>query len=271
MSLLVLLSAFCAFPLLLLAAEGATGDPDVLGSFVAALKDYNSGEHLLALALAVGGLVALTKQGWFSAWVAKLLPARFLPALAFVFAGGAVWSTEVTQGANWRTALLHAFMVTGAAVLGHQGVVEGALKGNEIVPVAPYAAADLKGVAAGAARALMPLVLLLGLGAAQTACTPQQAKTVENLLLSADETACVILNAVLPVPGVLLACKINDALTPAVQNLIDGVAKARMQNPVGLCGAHAQLPLMLPPRRLPPSLPARQRAASLWTAGVANR
>lgn len=68
--------------------------------------------------------------------------------------------------------------------------------------------------------------------ASQPACTPQQAKTVENDVLSVADAACVVENALtlVNVDAVMAFCKIEPQLKGAVQALF-GRTKARYDRP----------------------------------------
>ena len=61
----------------------------------------------------------------------------------------------------------------------------------------------------------------IGLAVAGTgACTPQEAKTVEQDLLSASQIACVELSSLTDAKAVATACAIDSALVPILQQLI---------------------------------------------------
>jgi|SRR5580700_3458352 hypothetical protein len=95
-------------------------------------------QWVLVVALVVGLLVALAKQGWASMWLANHLPPAALPYVAIVlgFLGSA--ATQVESGVVWKTALVNGFSAAMLAVFGHETVIEGLRGGKEIVPKAPW-------------------------------------------------------------------------------------------------------------------------------------
>ncbi len=92
---------------------------------------------VLAVALVVGGFVALAKQGWLSAWLQAHLPKAALPYLAPVLGVLGVVSAELVAGKPWAQALTDG-LSTGlsggiGAVFLHEAIVEGARGGKELV------------------------------------------------------------------------------------------------------------------------------------------
>jgi hypothetical protein len=102
-----------------------------LTPFINAIKAH---QWVLFGALIIFFLVGLTKQGWFSAWLAVRLPSRFLPYYALVISCLTLGSSEVIAGKGWQTALSDCFMAVVAAIVTHQITIEGWRGGKEIVP-----------------------------------------------------------------------------------------------------------------------------------------
>jgi hypothetical protein len=136
-------------------------DPaDVIGTLVQALTDFKGGHAVLGIALLVGMVIALAKQGWLSSWLASKLPPVSLPYLAVALAFVGTWSTEVENGTAWLQALLDALKIAAIAVLGHETVIEGLRKGKEIVPTAPWCKPGSTPKPPIAAVGLLAIVLL---------------------------------------------------------------------------------------------------------------
>ena len=125
-------------------AADQTLDPALLPQLLAA---WNAHAWPLVGAIVTYGLVTLAKQGWFSAWVASKLPARYLPYIAVLIGVAGTSSIEIIAGKPWVAALTDGLMSGMGAVFVHQSVVESARNGKEIVP-------ETKGVAL--ARSIPP-------------------------------------------------------------------------------------------------------------------
>jgi hypothetical protein len=103
----------------------------------AILSALASHQWALLVALVVGGVVALAKQGWLSSWLQQHLPKAALPYLAPLLGFLGVASADIIEGKPWLQAITDG-LSTGlsggiGAVFLHEVVVEGARKGKEIV------------------------------------------------------------------------------------------------------------------------------------------
>jgi hypothetical protein len=98
------------------------------------IKAWSGGAYVMVVALIVGALIAVAKQGWASAWLAGHLPSKVLPFIAMLLGVLATATTEIQAGVPWMTALLHGILAGGLATAGHQGIIEGLRNGKEIVP-----------------------------------------------------------------------------------------------------------------------------------------
>jgi hypothetical protein len=101
-------------------------------------------QWILLTAMLVGCVVAMAKQGWLSAWLAKKLPPQALPLLAMGLSVLSLTSAEIIAGINWQKALVDGVVAGFMAVYGHQTIVEGVRKGVEILPPKQGAANDNK-------------------------------------------------------------------------------------------------------------------------------
>jgi hypothetical protein len=102
-----------------------------LNDLIAALHDK---QWVLSGALVVTMLVALTKQGWAGAWIAKKLPPVTLPYLAVVLGAVGLSAAEVIAGKPLAQAIVDGIESGVGAVFLHQTVVEGGRSGKEIFP-----------------------------------------------------------------------------------------------------------------------------------------
>lgn len=94
---------------------------------------------LLAGALFVLLVVAAAKQGWLSNWIMDHLPPAARPWVAVVLGVLSLMATDIAVAhKTWQQALFDGLGAAMLAVFGHQVVVEGARKGKEIVPPAPW-------------------------------------------------------------------------------------------------------------------------------------
>ena len=120
-----------------------------IAPFIAA---YRAHQYVLLGALVVGLLVALSKQGWFSTWIASKLTPAVIPYYALGVAVLGVVTADLKTGKTWQQAVLDAFMAGFAAIGGHQLLIESGRKGKELVP-ATDAVYKLRTTAASALRA----------------------------------------------------------------------------------------------------------------------
>jgi hypothetical protein len=113
--------------------------PVIDSSFIDQLiAAYNGKAYILLVALVAGALVAMTKGGWFTSWVANKIPPATRPWLALAISEVAMFATETQAGKAWQQVLMDGLMAAAVAVLGHQMGIEGLRGGKEIVPKAPW-------------------------------------------------------------------------------------------------------------------------------------
>jgi hypothetical protein len=98
------------------------------------IKAYQAHQYMLLGALLVGGLVAFSKQGWFSAWLDKKLTPRLIPYYALLVSLLTVGSTDIVSGKSWQQAAQDVLGALVLAIAGHQLVIESLFSGREIVP-----------------------------------------------------------------------------------------------------------------------------------------
>lgn len=104
-------------------------------NLTALLAALHGNQWVLAGAIVVGGVVALLKQGWAGAWVAKKLPPAALPYFAVGLGAVGLSTTEVIAGKPLWPAVIDGVQAGILAVFGHETVIEGMRSGKEIVPV----------------------------------------------------------------------------------------------------------------------------------------
>jgi hypothetical protein len=85
-------------------------------------------------AIAIGLVVALAKQGWFSQFIASKLPPVAIPYVAVVLGSLGMVSTQVLAGKPWLPALGAGILAGVLSVFGHETLIEGVRKGKEIIP-----------------------------------------------------------------------------------------------------------------------------------------
>jgi hypothetical protein len=111
---------------------------DILGQLVAAAQAH---EWLMFSAVAIGFIVAMTKQGWLGTWIATRIPSSALPYYAMVLGFAGTFTTDVVEQKPWQQAMLDAFsglLAAFIAIAGHQTVIERMRGGKELVPKAPW-------------------------------------------------------------------------------------------------------------------------------------
>lgn len=99
--------------------------------FVTAIEAH---QWMLVTGLTVGALVALSKQGWLSDWLANKLPSAVVPYYTLLLSVASVGSADLVAGKTWQQALSDAVGAAFTAIAAHQIVIESARKGREIVP-----------------------------------------------------------------------------------------------------------------------------------------
>lgn len=99
------------------------------------LKDLSGHQWAPAVGVAIFLVIGLTKQGWFSTWVATKIPSAAQPWVALILGAIAAGAYQLSTGVTWTKALLMALEAAATAVFAHQAIVEGLFKGNEIVPM----------------------------------------------------------------------------------------------------------------------------------------
>jgi hypothetical protein len=98
------------------------------------IADITARKWILVAAILVGAVVALMKQGWASAWLAKKLPPAALPYLAVVLGALGMSAAEVAAGKPLGQAIIDGIQSGILAVFGHETLIEGLRGGKELVP-----------------------------------------------------------------------------------------------------------------------------------------
>jgi len=88
----------------------------------------------LTAAIVVGGVVALAKQGYLSAWLAKKLPPAALPYLSVALGVLGLGASEIVAGTPWQQAILDGIKSGILAVFGHEVGIESLRRGRELIP-----------------------------------------------------------------------------------------------------------------------------------------
>lgn len=106
--------------------------PILIQPFVLAVENK---QWTMFVALCLGGFVALSKQGWFSAWMAEKLNTPLKTQLYALGVGmAAAFSIDGVAGKNLVTCIEDAINIVIMAVFLHQFVIKGILKGQEPIP-----------------------------------------------------------------------------------------------------------------------------------------
>lgn len=100
-------------------------------------KALSDRKWIFAGALVVGALVAAVKRGWLGPQLARL-PDWTRPWTALIVGGLSVASAQVAAGGEWQKALFDGFGAAFVAVFLQDALVNGALKGKEVMPSAPW-------------------------------------------------------------------------------------------------------------------------------------
>lgn len=162
-------------------------------------------------AIVVGALVRLAKTDALGDLLAKFglpaIPKKALPWIALALGCASSILDVKLQGTDWPTAVMKGLLAGIGAVAGHQLVIESILDGKEI-------GKDGGPPAAGGA------ILLLLACAAGVSCTKQDAKNAAGIGLDAAQIACAIAHAESDDPSVAAICRIEDALAPALHELL---------------------------------------------------
>lgn len=95
---------------------------------------FSNHQWLLLTGLTLTALVALSKQGWLSDWLAKKLQPTVVPYYTLLVSVLSVGSADLVAGKTWQQALSDAVGAAFTAIATHQIVVESARHGREIVP-----------------------------------------------------------------------------------------------------------------------------------------
>jgi len=98
------------------------------------LKAFQAHQWVLLAALIVGGLVALSKQGWFSTWLAKKLPPQYVPLYALGVSVLTIGSGDIIAGKTPVQVVMDVCSTVMVAIVGHQVIIESFRRGKEIVP-----------------------------------------------------------------------------------------------------------------------------------------
>lgn len=232
-----------------------------LTPFIAAWQAHN---WVLFAALTIGAFIALSKQGWFGAYVQAHMPARALPYYAVALSVIGAATTEIVAGVPLNTALAHAAAAALLAIVGHNVVIEGLRSGKEIVPekaakgpppmpvqqpqaepensVAPekHSFRIVRTVRTMASAAAIALGVAGAVGGQSTdtravrasGCTQSQLQTAENGFLTAEEIGCILDNS-----GLLGTATAEQDLTkicqflPTIQPALIAFLNAFANNP----------------------------------------
>jgi len=98
------------------------------------IQAFQSHQWVLLGALVTGALVALSKQGWVSAWLASKITPAITPYYALLVSILTVGSNDIASGKSWQQAVQDAISAVMVAIVGHELVIEGLRKGKEIIP-----------------------------------------------------------------------------------------------------------------------------------------
>jgi len=98
------------------------------------IQAFQSHQWVIFGALVVGALVAFSKQGWLSAWLAKKITPAMTPYYAILVSVLTVGSGDLSSGKSWQQAIQDALSAVMVAIVGHELVIEGFRKGRELVP-----------------------------------------------------------------------------------------------------------------------------------------
>ena len=98
------------------------------------IADIAARKWILVAAILVGAVVALMRQGYASAWIAKKLPPAALPYLAVGLGMIGMSAAEVAAGKPLGQAVIDGVQSGILAVFGHETLVEGMRGGKEIIP-----------------------------------------------------------------------------------------------------------------------------------------
>jgi hypothetical protein len=111
------------------AAQSVPSPPLPIDPFLDALKQHG---YAMAGAIWVGYLVALTKSGHLSVWLAQTIPSKWLPIWALFLGTAGTVSAAIISGQDWKQALLQGGESAVLAVFTHQVVIEGLFGGREL-------------------------------------------------------------------------------------------------------------------------------------------
>ncbi len=142
----------------------------------------------LFAALIVGLVVALSKQGWLSSWLAAKIPPAVRPWYALAISLLTTGSGDIVSGKTWQAALQDVALTFVTAMMGHQIVIESLRHGVELIK--RKSSAGGASPSAGIAGAAFALVFVAFLGSSDVACTPAEVQTTTNILNDV-QTACV--------------------------------------------------------------------------------
>lgn len=184
-----------------------------MNDFPQLLEALDTGKYWVFAALVVGLLIRLLKA---NPKLEERFPARVRPWLAVALGVLAGVLNAVVAGTPLVRAIILGVVSGGAAVLGHDLVIEGLRDGKEI------GKKDIGGPA---------LALLIAVGAARgiAACSPAANRQAANTALSAVQMGCVLYLAETEKPesAIANACQIADQLLPEIRKLL-GAKRAEL-------------------------------------------
>jgi hypothetical protein len=194
-----------------------------LTPFVAAFQAH---QWALFAALLVGAIVALSKQGWLSTWLAAKIPPAVRPWYALGVSLLTTGSGDLIAGKTWQDALQDVALTFVTAMMGHQIVIESIRHGVELI--------KRKSSAEGAAPSAVPVVFVFAfagfLGVHDAACTPAEVQATTAVLTDV-QTACVVAalaQSIIPAgtpaatvaADVALGCSLDAKATPLLIAII---------------------------------------------------
>jgi hypothetical protein len=205
----------------------------------ALLTAFATAHYVLGGAILVGALVALAKQGWLSDKIARWCPPYALPWIAMGLGVVTTSDGELLAGGSFWPAVRDGILSGVMAVMGHQTLIEGFLKGRELVPqkspdgpsddgdatkpvVVPNISRRASSVPPPAAAALAICMIVLGL-AVLVGCissapivpeTPANAEQISTCQTTATEHNGVVVGDMIVGVGATTLASTSAALPP---------------------------------------------------------
>lgn len=208
---------------------------------------FQAHQWVLFGALLVGLLLAVAKQGWLSARIQAWLPPVALPYYAVGLGILTLMVADIKSGKTWQQALFDGVAAGIAAVFAHETVIEGLRGGKEIIPArwpdktppaqGPFrenanpTPPDSKAPPANMrifSRVIFPFGACIFLIVSWiSGCTQQGAKTATTVALDVVQMACIEASQLTTAQEVATACKIDQDLTPALQQFLNDLIGQR--------------------------------------------